>query len=287
MLTAVAFIKQHPALTYFALVFAVSWGGVLIVVGPHGIPGTADQFKALLPFSVLAMVAGPSAAGLLVTGLVYGRAGLREFRTRLLKWRLGARWYAVALLTAPLLMIAILLALSRFSDRFLPGIFVSDDKVALLLTGMAIALTAGFIEELGWTGFAVPALRRRYGVLATGLIVGFLWAAWHLLVAFWASGTLSGTLSLASYLLDPFLFLVAFRVLMVWVYDRTDSLLVAMLMHASLTFSPRVLGPLGTAAVHLLTFDLIWAAAVSVVVVAVAVVNGWHLTRQPLRTRAA
>jgi membrane protease YdiL (CAAX protease family) len=287
MRTITAFIRRHAVLTYSALVFAISWGGVLIVVGPRGIPGTADQFKALLPLAVLAMVAGPSAAGLLMTGLVHGTAGLRDFRTRLLRWRLAARWYAVALLTAPLLMMAVLLALSRFSDRFLPGIFVSDGKVALLVTAMAIALTAGVVEELGWTGFAVPAIRRGHGVLATGLIVGFLWAAWHLLVALWASGTVSGTLFLASYLLDPFLFLVAFRVLMVWVYDRTDSLLVAMLMHMSLTFSPRVLAPLGTSAVHLLTFDLVWSAAVSVVVVAVAVVNGWHLTRQPLRTRAA
>ena len=53
-----------------------------------------------------------------------------------------------------------------------------------MLFGIVVALVAGFIEELGWTGFAVPVLRRRYGVLATGLIVGFVWAAWHLLVAF-------------------------------------------------------------------------------------------------------
>jgi uncharacterized protein len=134
MSTVEGFLNRYPALTYFAMVFAISWGGVLIVVGPGGIPGTPEQFTALLPFAILAMVAGPSVAGLLLTGVAYGRAGFRELCSRLLTWRVGARWYAVALLTAPLLMMAILLALSRFSPRFVPSLLVSDDKVALLLS---------------------------------------------------------------------------------------------------------------------------------------------------------
>jgi uncharacterized protein len=282
-----AFIKTHPVLIYFALAFVISWGGVLIVVGPGGFPGTPVQFQTLLPFAVLAMLAGPSVAGILLTGLVSGRAGLREFLSRLLRWRVGARWYAIALLTAPLLMMAMLLALSLLSPQFLPGVFASDDKSFLLLFGIAVAVGAGIFEELGWTGFATPMLRPRYGVLTTGLIVGLLWAAWHLLVAFWASGTVSGTLSLASYLLDPLLFLAAFRVLMVWVYDRTGSLLVAMLMHASLTASARIFSPLAIAGGPLLTFDLVWAAAVWVVVAAVAVANGGQLSRQPARRLVA
>jgi uncharacterized protein len=133
----------------------------------------------------------------------------------------------------------------------------------------------------------VPALRRRYSVLATGLIVGLLWATWHVLPGWWASGTVSGRLSLASYLVDPFLFLLAFRVLMVWVYDQTESLLLAMLMHGGLTFSARALVPAGMTGVPLLTFDLVWTAALCVVIAAVAVANGWHLSRHTLRTRAA
>jgi len=82
-------------------VFAISWGGLLIVVGgPSGIPGTAEQVEALFPFALLAMFAGPLIGGIVLTGLLYGRAGLHEFGSRLLKWRVGARWYAVALLTA-------------------------------------------------------------------------------------------------------------------------------------------------------------------------------------------
>jgi len=288
MTTIKAFIKRHPMLTYFALVFAISWGGVLIVVGPSGIPATnKEQFDTLFPIAILAMVAGPSVAGILLTGLLYGRAGLRAFGSRLLRWRVGARWYAVALLTAPLVFTAVLLTLSLTSSEYLPGILTSDDKASVVLMGIFAGLMAGIFEELGWTGFAIPTLLRlRYGVLATGLIVGLPWAVWHLLVTFWASGTISGEFALASYLLDPFLFLVAFRVLMVWVYDRTGSLLVAMLMHTSLTASTLILGA-GIAGVPLVTFDLIWAAVLWAVVAAVAVANGGKLSQQPLRRRGA
>ena len=85
---------------------------------------------------------------------------------------------------------------------------------------------------------------------------------------------------------DEGLFLVAFRVLMVWAYDRSGSLLVAILMHTSLTASTLILGA-GIAGVPLMTFDLIWAAALCAVVAAVAVVNGGHLSRQALRKRVA
>src|SRR5215207_6914856 len=288
MKTIKAFVKRHPLLSFYALVFAISWGGVLIVAGPSGIPAAnKEQYETLFPIAILAMVAGPSVAGILLTGLLYGGAGLREFGSRLLKWRVGARWYAIALLTAPLLMTAILLGLSLSSPEFLPGILTASDKASVLLMGMFAGLMAGIFEELGWTGFAVPTqLRLRYGVLGTGLIVGIPWAVWHLLVTFWASGTISGEFALASYLLDPFLFLVAFRVLMVWVYDRSGSLLVAMLMHTSLTASTLILGA-GIAGVPLVTFDLIWAAVLWAVVAAVAVANGGKLSQQPLRRRGA
>jgi hypothetical protein len=74
---------------------------------------------------------------------------------------------------------------------------------------------------------------------------------------------------------------------MVWVYDRTGSLLVAMFMHGSLTASARILMPSGIAGVPLLTFDLVWVAALCVVIAAIAVANSRRLSRQPLWSRAA
>jgi uncharacterized protein len=296
MKTIKAFIKSHPLLSYFALAFAISWGAILIVVGvgPGAILATKEQYERLLPLMALAMLAGPSVAGILLTGLLYGRAGLREMISRLLRWRVSARWYVVALLTAPLSMAAILLALSLISPEFSPGIFASDQKGSLLLMGIVGGLMAGIFEELGWTGFAIPRQRLHHGVLSTGLIVGVLWGAWHVLVNVLAAETFSGALSLAIYLPAVlFILLVgwmpAYRVLMVWVYERTgESLLVAMLMHASLTASTLIVAPLAISGMGLLTYQLVWAAAMWIVVGAVAVAQGGHLSRQPpLRRRVA
>jgi membrane protease YdiL (CAAX protease family) len=284
MSTVTAFTKRHPVPTYFALTFAISWGGVLIVVGPGGIPGIPEENQALFPFAYLAMLAGPSVAGILLTVLVHGRAGFREFRSRLLRWRVGARWYAIALLTAPLVVTAVLLALSLANPIFLPGIYTSDDKTSILLFGLAVGLGAGVFEELGWTGFAQPALGRRYGVLATGLIIGSLWGAWHFLVNVWASSLSAGALALPLYLSGILVGLLAgtlpaFRVLMVWVYECTGSLLVATLMHLSLTASLLILRPPAISGLSLLTYDLVLAAALWVVAATLAVAG--QLSRQP------
>jgi membrane protease YdiL (CAAX protease family) len=295
MNTIRAFIKRHPVLSYYAMVFAISWGAILLVVGlgPGGIPAAKEQVGALMPFMLLALFAGPSVAGLVMTGLVYGREGFRNLLTRMTRWRVGARWYALALLTAPLLVTATLLALSLTSPEFLPSIFTSGEKVTLVLFGIGWGLVGGgLLEELGWTGFAVPTLlRKRRGVLATGLFVGVLWGAWHFLITFWASGTSSGALSLAGFL-PAVLFYVgslpAYRVLMVWVYDRSgESMLLAMLMHASFSASMLIQQPLGLALVPGLAWNLVLAAALWVVVGAVALAQGGHLSRQPLRRRVA
>lgn len=281
MTTIKAFIKKHPVLTYFALAFALSWGSVILVLG--GIPGPRTGNEELLPFAMLAMYVGPSVAGVLLTGLVYGGAGFRELRSRLLKWRVGARWYAAALLIGPLSVIASLFALLLLFPEFLPGIFTTDDKASLLLFGIVGGLTTGFFEELGWTGFAVPRMRLRYGVFTTGLIVGLLWGAWHFLVNLWGSASSSGGLSLALFLPAVlFSFVPAYRVLMVWVYDRTGSLLGAMLMHASMLAFWLIFMPVSITGVPLVTWYLVWAAVLWVVVVAVAVAQ----RRVPRRDRS-
>jgi membrane protease YdiL (CAAX protease family) len=277
---------RHPVVTYFVLTFLISWSGILLVLGPGAFTGVAAPTEGLLPLVFLAMFAGPSVAGILMTGLVNGKAGFHDLRSRLFKWRADVRWYVVALLTAPIVVTAVLLPLSLGAPGFLPGVFASGDKLSLLVIGLAAGLMTGLCEELGWTGFVIPRLRRRYGVLTTGLIVGLLWGAWHF--PLFSGGDLSGAISPALFLpVQLFSFLPAYRVLMVWVYDRTGSLLVAMLMHASLTASTLILQPLDIAGMRALTYDLVLAAALWLLVAALAMANGRQLSRPLLRPRVA
>jgi len=256
---------------YFVLAFAISWGGVAAVVGFDGFPGTAEDFRVLLPMVGIAMLAGPSVAGVAGTALFFGKRGLHDLWDRFRAGRVGARWYAVALLTAPLVVLGVLSALSLMSSVFQPGVLTASDPSTHLVLGLVTGIVAGLFEELGWTGFAVPRLRLRYGVVVTGLIVGLVWGAWHLLVVWWGSADTSGSLSMAVYLpAMAFSFLVPYRVLMVWVYDRTANLPLAMCMHASLTASVRIFDPVPISGWSIVLYNLVLGAVLWVVVAAVA-----------------
>jgi membrane protease YdiL (CAAX protease family) len=175
-------------------------------------------------------------------------------------------------------MVATLLALSSISSSFLPGIFTSEEKGLLLLVGLGVGLSAGVFEELGWTGFAIPAARRRHGVGAAGLLVGISWSAWHVLPNLWASRAAAGELAVAVFLASIAVgvfvgYLTAFRVLMVWVYEHTKSLFVAMLMHLSFTASLLILNPLAISGAHLVAYSFALAGAVWGVVAVVGVVD--------------
>jgi hypothetical protein len=89
-----AFIKRHPVLSYYALAFVISWAVLLLIIYQQGgIPRTQEEFARQVSFAIPAMLGGPSLAGMLMTGLVSGKAGFRELFYRLLRWRVGVRWY--------------------------------------------------------------------------------------------------------------------------------------------------------------------------------------------------
>lgn len=230
---------------------------------------------------VLLYFLGPALSSIILTGLVYGKSGFRELRIRLLKWRVGIKWYAIAFLTVPLLVTPILLIFGLISHTFLPSLFSTSDKINLVLSGIVTGLIfGGLLEELGWTGFAVTALRRRYSVVTTGLIVGVLWGVWHFPPKILFSGILGLAPFLIVDLLTAVLNLTAYRILLVWIYDRTDSLLVTMLMHASLTACTLfILAPSATGA-PLLIYNIAAAAIAWIAVAMIILFNRKSLERR-------
>jgi uncharacterized protein len=270
-----SFIERHALPAYYVLTFAISWGGILLAVG-------RDRFFATgttMAVAGIVSLAGPSVAGVLLTGLVDGRAGLRQLISRLRQWRVGARWYAMALLTGPLVLGATVFGLSLASPEFRPDIVTADGKLGIAAAGIAVGLVGPFLEELGWTGFALPRLRRRYGVFTTGLWMGLLWGAWHFPLFAGdkdPQDTVPAALLVAALL---FAWLIPYRVLMVWVYDRTGSLLLAYLMHAPITATIYILGSEVTSGAAVVTQVLVWGACFWVIVAIVAWANGGHLTR--------
>jgi membrane protease YdiL (CAAX protease family) len=271
-----ALLRRHPTTSYFILAFALSWGGVYAIIAPEKIPAPPARAEQLFPFVYLAMLAGPSVAGILMTAITAGIEGLRAYRVRLLRWRVPLRWYAIALLTAPLTLLATVAALSLSAPGFTPAILgghtaaigptKSSNLAAFVLLGAGVGIGAGFFEELGWTGFAIPSMRARHGVFRTGVVVGLLWGAWHFLAVFWGSAAAFGDAPIPAFMIVAlFAFLPPYRVLMARVYERTESLLLGMLMHASLTASMILLGPV-VAGSSAIAYDLAFGAALWLVV---------------------
>ena len=276
MSTIMSCIKKHSVLTYYVLAFAISWGIALVLLGPDGFLGAKQTTETLIRAGLLGLL-GPSLAGIFLIAFVHGRTGLRELMSRLLKWRVGARWYAVALLTAPLIYTAITLILLQTSRDFLPAILTSEDKDSLLLAGLGMGILVAMFEELGWTGFVTPQLRQRYGILTTGLLMGLLWGVWHYPL-FSESALSSKTISPVVYLVVLlFSWLLPYRILMVWVYDRTGSLLLAILMHIPITAAQVIRAAPAVSNVQVVIDNLLFAAALWVFV---AVVQGRQILTQ-------
>jgi len=225
---------RHPLTGYFALVFGISWGGIAIVFAEFGFDlAPLQPVEGGLMF--LMMLLGPSLGGIACIALLDGRAGLHSLWRSSRRWRVAPRWWAVALLTAPVVLLAILLPLSAIAG---PG-FRPGYPWMLLPVG----LLAGSFEEIGWTGYATPRLLARYRPFRAGLILGLVWAFWHLAVDFRFNAGSMGALWPLEFAVAYLATLTPYCMLMTWVFARTQSLLLAILMHASFTGWLMVLFP--------------------------------------------
>jgi membrane protease YdiL (CAAX protease family) len=234
-----AIIRRYPVVAYFVLTFTISWTGALAVAAPHLIrQQSLPKMTGILMFP--AMLLGPSVAGILLTRIVDGKSGLRELFSRMSPARAPASWYT-ALLIPPFLVPAVLLLLERFvSPVYGPNRF---------FMGILFGIPAGFLEEVGWTGYAFPKMRSAINGLAPSILLGLLWALWHLpVINYLGTATPHGPYWWPFFLAFT-LAMTAMRVLIAWIYTNTGSVLMAQLMHVSSTGSlvifsaPRVTAP--------------------------------------------
>jgi uncharacterized protein len=228
------FVRQHQLLSYFVLAYGITWSGISILLVSKGFDFTAiHPPETIFIFSM--MFLGPSTSSLILTALLDGRSGFSELWLRFTQWKESWRWYAIALLTIPLLLLAILSVLSAtVSLTFAPSFRIE---------GIAVGLLAGSLEEIGWTGFATPRLLKQFNAIAAGCLLGLLWSFWHMLADFSGNISAMGTGWLLWFAIFWIVPLTAYRILMTWVYSNTHSLLVAQLMHASYTGWLYVLSP--------------------------------------------
>ncbi len=170
-------------------------------------------------------VFGPSIAGVIIIALTKGKEGLEDLTQRALRWRVGFRWWGVALFfTGFIGLIAVLL------NTFLGGEFPSfrfiREEWHLIPVFFFITLVGGPLgEEFGWRGFALPNLQKTKGAISASVIIGVIWALWHL-PFFFQEGSIHhqmGFRFLPLYILGE----IVLSIIMTWVYNKTgNSLLV-------------------------------------------------------------
>jgi membrane protease YdiL (CAAX protease family) len=261
-------VRRYPVLTYFGLAFAISWLGCALAAGPKFLRGdTLQATDGLLVF--LAMLLGPSLAGVAMTAFLDGRDGLRELRSRMMKGRVGAAWYLVPLVF-PLLIVVVVVALG--------GVVSQEFALTFVVLGIPIGLMAGFFEEIGWTGFALPRMLGTRSVLLVAVGLGLVQTIWHL-----AADFLTASGSRGAYWLPHFaafiVSMTAMRVFVMWAYANTKSVLLAQLVHASSTGFLAVLVPLSLSPAQDTVFYWVYSAVLWGAVAVVVAVFGKNLVR--------
>jgi len=218
---------QRPLLTFFSLTYAVTW--ICFTAARAIMHGDARGSSPLAVLAEPLLLLGTFAPGLVALALTEraeGHDATRALLGRIFRWRVHWRWYVFALgfIAAIKLTVALVIRVATGAwPRF------GDEPWYLMAGVMVISIWVQAGEELGWRGYALPRLSERFGLAAASVILGLLWATWHLPLFFLPAGDTFGQ-SFPLYLLQ----VTAMSVAMAWLYWRTDgSLLLVMILHAA------------------------------------------------------
>jgi membrane protease YdiL (CAAX protease family) len=238
--------------TFFIVTYAVT--GLLWLPILRAGQSPSKLTNRLELFLLLATIA-PSGVALILSAMEGGWSGVRALLAQFGRWRFGAGWYVYAIVVAPLIAVVVLVV-----SRAMGG---SAPTPAAPLQFLIPLAPLG--EELGWRGYALPRLQRRMPALSAALLIGLIWACWHLPyfafsdvhpLAFWIGFPLFAAV------------IIAESVLAAWLYNSTrGSVLATFIFHWSITAGSVVPLVPGVAAA-------IVAAVINLFIAAGAVVMG-------------
>jgi uncharacterized protein len=218
-------MRKYPVTWFYILAFGISWLGMIsAVLASRGIaPFYRPYFLVLSIFFAI----GPALAAVIVSQVAHGKTGVRDLLKGLTRWRVGVVWYIVAVLS-PVLLLTVAQVVTKLLGLTVTIPVPQVNLSPYVIFGFGVNFLGNTCEEIGWRGFALPRLQKRHNALIATLIVGTLWALWHLPLIF-----LAGPMSEYPFLW--FISIVTDAFMYTWIYNSTKgSILLVALFHGSL-----------------------------------------------------
>ena len=242
-------VERHDLVLFFVLAFVLSWSiWPLMLLNPDSSP--------MVPF-------GPLLAALVLTAVVGGWRGVVALLKPVGRWRVHPLWYVVALL-GPFLITGLSGAAAVLLGAPAPGWGVYSDLPGVAASIVSTMLVIGLIEEPGWRGYALPRMQRNHSALWAALVLGVVWALWHLPEMLGDPGEREPV---------PYVFsLVAQSIVFAWIYNSTrGSLLLVIIFHGAMNTAAKYLLPEFGGDSRLVawwSYAALWALAAGAVVAA-------------------
>jgi uncharacterized protein len=241
-------LTSHPFVAFFVLTFAGTWLFFApMVLGQDGLGLLAYSvpFWLYVVLFLAASFSGPTVAAFVMTAVLEGKPGVKNFLRRYIQWRVGWRWYLLFLIGFP----ALYLIPATFWMGMAPWQALAQQWPTLFTVYLTAVLIFPAIinwgEEAGWRGFAQTRLQAHYGALRTSLLVGFLHGVWHLPVFILVTGPAAlGPFDLGNFLQNTAM-IMTLTIIWTWIFNGAQqSILIASLMHAALNATQAWIGTL-------------------------------------------
>jgi membrane protease YdiL (CAAX protease family) len=206
---------------FLAITFLLTWGlGAMLMLFYDQIVAIFGEISTTNPLYILA-VYSPGFAGVFLVLYHYGLKGLGSFVQRLTLWRAPKMWWLFLFLGIPVIFYAGAAIKGTISNPF------PFSPWYQAMPALALAFLLGPIEEFGWRGVALPLLQRKFAPFWAGLILGLIWAAWHI-PAFMMGGTPQSNWDFLPF----FAGVVALSVVLTPLFNTSrGSLLIAVIYH--------------------------------------------------------
>jgi membrane protease YdiL (CAAX protease family) len=222
-----SWIKHHPIIAMVALMYLLAW--------PKLIAEATDSYGLthlhLSPLLDILTGWAPAIAAFTITALVGGKRGVRQLGRKTFRWRVGARWYIVALFGSPALILSGTIVYELLTGQWaaLPITQMTDLKAVAMVGVMFLLYAVLNTEEIAWRGFALPRLQSQYGALGACVLLWIPWTLLHL-PYFFTKGSMMQQMGFVPFAAGTFTMTLLFA----WLFNNTGgSVLLCTLMHAA------------------------------------------------------